>query len=191
MEQPLRPRLHGLQRGGTAARDRLPAGRSRTAGDRHRRRPRAPDHLEPALERLPLDAGRRPGRARALGGRTAPVASSSATRARDPPRSGADLPPVLVARRRRHRARTRDRARAGGRRSAAGSSSRASRVGAAASSSCCRAPAARSDRVASVAGCGPEPGGALRSGRPTAPSPALEALLEPVEPLRRRSSSRR
>ena len=35
------------------------------AGDRHRRRPRAADHLEPALERVPLDARRRARRARA------------------------------------------------------------------------------------------------------------------------------
>ena len=34
----------------------------RGAGDRHRRRPRPPDHLEPPLERLPLDARRRPDR---------------------------------------------------------------------------------------------------------------------------------
>ena len=36
-------------------RHRLPAGHRREAGDRGRRRPRAPDHLEPALERLPMD----------------------------------------------------------------------------------------------------------------------------------------
>ena len=38
---------------------------STRAGDHHRRRPRAPDHLQPALERVPLDAGRRAHRARA------------------------------------------------------------------------------------------------------------------------------
>ena len=41
----------------------------RASGDRHRRRPRAADHLEPAFERVPLDAGRRTGRAVALRGR--------------------------------------------------------------------------------------------------------------------------
>ena len=54
-----------LRRGGPAPRDRVHAGARRRAGDRLGRRPRAPDHLEPALERLPLDARRRPDRARA------------------------------------------------------------------------------------------------------------------------------
>ena len=37
-------------------------------GDRRRRRPGAPDHLEPARERVPLDARRRPDRPRAAAG---------------------------------------------------------------------------------------------------------------------------
>ena len=48
-----------------AARHRLPAGHRGEAGDRLGRRPRAPDHLEPALERLPMDPRRRADRARA------------------------------------------------------------------------------------------------------------------------------
>ena len=54
-----------LQRGGAAARDRLPARGRGQAGDRLGRRPRPADHHEPALERLPLDARRRPRRPRA------------------------------------------------------------------------------------------------------------------------------
>ena len=53
-------RVRVVRRGGAAARDRLPARRAREAGDRDRRRPRAADHREPALERVPVDArGRR------------------------------------------------------------------------------------------------------------------------------------
>ena len=57
-------------RGGVGARDRVG------------RRPRAPDHLEPALERLPLDAGRRPHRPGARRPRTGRSRSTSRTPAR-------------------------------------------------------------------------------------------------------------
>ena len=55
-----------LQRGGAEPGDRVHAGARRSPGDRLGRRPRAPDHLEPPLERLPLDAGRRADRPRAV-----------------------------------------------------------------------------------------------------------------------------
>ena len=48
-----------------APRDRVHARDGRRPGDRLGRRPRAADHLEPALERVPLDARRRADRARA------------------------------------------------------------------------------------------------------------------------------
>ena len=85
----------------------------RGAGDRHGRRPRSPDHLERALERVPLDARGRPGRGGALGRRRHRVGRRRGQRAGHH-RGGAraDLPAVLVARRRRHGARARDRARA-------------------------------------------------------------------------------
>ena len=82
MERLSRARVRGLRRGGAAARDRLPPRRAREAGDRHRRRPRAADHLEPALERVSLDAGGRPGRARAVRGATARSRLRSRTRGR-------------------------------------------------------------------------------------------------------------
>ena len=106
-----------LRRGGAAPRDRLPLRDRRGAGGGHRRRPRAADHLQPALERLPLDAGRRPRRPRPG------VRGTGRSRCRPGHRAGhpaggarADLPAVLLARhgRRRHRARPRDRARARG-----------------------------------------------------------------------------
>ena len=83
--------------------------------DRHRRRPRAADHLEPALERVPLDARGRPRRARAVGAERLGVGRRRGHRAGDHPRGArADLPAVLVARRRRDRSRSCDRARARG-----------------------------------------------------------------------------
>ncbi len=64
-----RPGIRCVRRGGTAARDRLLAlGRGGRAGDRVRRRSRAPGDHEPALERVPLDARRRSDRATARGG---------------------------------------------------------------------------------------------------------------------------
>ena len=50
-----------------------------TPGDRLRRRPRAADRRQPALERVPGDAGRRPDRARARRRRTARCTSRSRT----------------------------------------------------------------------------------------------------------------
>ena len=55
------------------------AATTRAAGADDRRRPRAPDHHEPPVERVPLDARRRPHRARARRRRTAPSPSPSRT----------------------------------------------------------------------------------------------------------------
>ena len=122
---------------------------------------RAADHLQPALERVPLDPGRRPDRARADRRERDRVRGRGGQRAGD--RAGgarADLPPVLVARRRRHRARAGDRARARGRARRADRAWRARRARAAGSSCACRpatsGPTGRSPRWA---------GGAPRSGR--------------------------
>ena len=99
------------------------------------------------VERVPLDARRRPDRPRAAAGERH---RARGRRGHRPGHLGggarADLPAVLVARRRRHRARSGDRARARGRATAAGSSSRASPGGAAASSSCCRRRSRTPDR---------------------------------------------
>ena len=67
-------------------------------GDRLRRRPRLPDRLQPALERLPLDAGRRPRRPRARDGQRNRLGLGRRHGAgHQAVRPGADLPPVLVA----------------------------------------------------------------------------------------------
>ncbi len=95
----------------------------RAPGDRHRRRPRAADHLEPALERLPLDAGGRPHHAVAVGRRRMGVGRRRRHGAGDLGGGArADLPAVLVAGRRRHRARA-SRSRASSRPRSAGGSS--------------------------------------------------------------------
>ena len=63
----------------------------RRAGDRLGRRPRLPDRLQPALQRVPLDAGRRPRSSSRSSRRTAPSRSRSPTPARGssrPTRSG-------------------------------------------------------------------------------------------------------
>ena len=111
----------------------------REARDHDRRRPRPPDHLQPAGERLPLDARRRDDRAgprrrerRRLGRRRRLRPGHQAGRA------GAHLPAVLVAGRRRHGSRPDDRA---GARDGARRADRArehDRRRAAASPSCCR-----------------------------------------------------
>ena len=119
MEQPRRARVHDLPRGGAAARDRLPQRAAGAAGAHHRRRSRPADHHEPAVERLPVDARRRPDRARADAGQRCVAVSVADTGPGDHGRGArADLPAVLVARRPRHRSRPRDRerARAGARR---------------------------------------------------------------------------
>ena len=119
--------------------DRLPARRAREAGDRDRRRPRAADHREPALERVPLDAGGRADRARAVGGERVGLGCGRGHGAgHHGGGARAHLPAVLVARRRRHRARARDRARARGRARRADRARQRARSAAAASCLCCR-----------------------------------------------------
>ena len=106
--------------------------------DRHRRRPRAADHLQPALERLPLDAGRRARRARARrverarrgrGRRQRPRHRAARSRSGSSGRSGRATTPAPAS---GSRSRTSSRSR-----SAGGSSSSPSPARAAASSSCC------------------------------------------------------
>src|SRR5438034_5492347 len=63
-----RPSVRDLCGAGARTLDRLPRRRPLAAGDRLRRRPRAPDRRQPALERLSRHAGRRPHRARARAG---------------------------------------------------------------------------------------------------------------------------
>ena len=138
-EPALRPCLLDVLRGSPPARDRVHAGRRRGAGDRLGRRPRAADHLEPALERLSLDARRRPHRARALEQRTGRSRSTSPTRARASARrsgsesSGRSGRPTAAAPGSGCRSRESSRSR-----SAAGSSCRRRPGRAAASGSCCR-----------------------------------------------------
>ena len=87
-----------VRRGGEATWDRLSLRGGRQAGDRHRRRPCAPDHLEPALERLPLDSRRWEHRARAEGLERHGLRRGGRQRARDSRRgAGTDLPALLVA----------------------------------------------------------------------------------------------
>ena len=80
------------------------------AGDRLRRRPRAPDRRQPALERLPRDAGRRADRASSSAASNGQVRGRGrGHRPRDPARGArAALPGVRLGRR-RHRPRSRDR----------------------------------------------------------------------------------
>jgi signal transduction histidine kinase len=81
-----------------APRDRLREALRREPDDRDRRRPRAADHLQPAHQRIPLDAGRRQGRA---GARRVERAHLGRRRRQRPGRAGgrarADLPSLLVA----------------------------------------------------------------------------------------------
>ena len=132
-------RLLDVLRGGPAAWDRVHVRGGVGAGDRVGRRPRAPDHLQPALERLPLDAGRRPDRP----GAADRERNGHGRRRRHRPgdhgrRARADLPAVLVDRRARHGTRA-CRSRASWRwRSAAGSSCRPRWARGAASGSSCR-----------------------------------------------------
>ena len=63
-----RARVRDVRGAGPVAVDRLLGAGERAAGDRLRRRPRAPDRRQPALERVPRHAGRRPHRARARTG---------------------------------------------------------------------------------------------------------------------------
>ena len=115
LESRARPRVRRVRRGGATPGDRLPPRRcGRGARDRLRRRPRASGDHEPALERVPLDAGRRSDRAPARCDATASSRSTSSTRARACPRRSerANLRRVRLPGRERHRPRAADRPRA-------------------------------------------------------------------------------
>ena len=106
-----RPGLRDLPRRGAPTRDRLPAGDARAAGDHLGRRPRAAGRRQPALERVPGDARRRPHRRSPSRRRTA----RSRSRCRTPgpgiaPESRERLfRPFVSDSTRRHRPRPRDR----------------------------------------------------------------------------------
>ena len=116
--------VRALPRRGAAAVDRLPLRAARPAGDRLRRRPRAADRRQPALERVPGDARRRPHLARARAAeRHRPRRGRGLGPGHPAGEPRAALPPVRLGRRRRHRPRPARSRRSSRARSAAGSSS--------------------------------------------------------------------